>query len=98
MRWVLIIIVLFTGHVCAFDMGMYRGYQAYSAGDFKQAQQTYEKPLLKNPTDAQLNFNMGDVFYRTKTFDKAHDYFMRAACAENVANELKEHAYFNAGN
>ena len=71
---------------------------AYKKGDFKSAQDIYKKPLIDEPDNGQLLFNLGDSAYRLQEYQQARAYFSQAADLLTKNRELQEQAYYNAGN
>ena len=73
------------------------GNEAYSSGNFSEAQTLYEKALAAQPDHPAAGFNRGDSLYRQGKFAEAE-----AAFAQTIANEknpeLLAKSWFNRGN
>lgn len=76
----------------------YQAYNAYDVGNYEQAGIVYTKLLQNDPYDAQVNYNMGLVFYKQKKHEMASHYFDRAVGHSKNSSLLKEQALFNLGN
>ena len=82
-----------------FSVNMREAYSAYEKGDYKKSEDILKVLQAKNPFDPQINYNLGNVFYKQQKFEDAVNNFERAC--ENATKEqflLKEKAYFNCGN
>lgn len=76
----------------------YRAYRAYSSQDMEQARREYEQLLMEDPENPELNFDMGNVWYRMGEFEKSHNYFERIIQLSDVSDQLRLKALFNDGN
>ncbi len=75
----------------------YKMFEAYKKGDYKGAQNILKTALVKDPSDASLLFDSGDVAYRLQEYDQAAAYFTSAAKhAQDPAH--KEKSFYNVGN
>ena len=72
------------------------GNALYTKGKVEAALQKYTRAQALLPNSPLLAYNMGDVFFRQKDYDKAIESFGKAAQAPDKV--LAEAAYFNAGN
>ncbi len=72
------------------------GLAAYEQGAFKEARQSFEERLSREPEAPALQFNAGTAAYRLRDFQKAAEYFSRAMLTDD--EELRAAAEFNLGN
>jgi Ca-activated chloride channel family protein len=72
------------------------GNALYSKGKHEAALQKYTRAQALLPNSPLLSYNMGNVYFRQKDYDKAVEAYGRAAQAPDKA--LAGAAYFNAGN
>ena len=68
----------------------------FHAGKLDQAEKAYADILKKQPHNPVLLFNMGDVQYRKKQYDKALESFTGALATDDL--DLQAKSYFNLGN
>ncbi|MBP6869659.1 hypothetical protein KBC04_02150 [Candidatus Babeliales bacterium] len=71
---------------------------AYYEKDYDEALAHFHDLMHKNPYDAELNYNVGDVLYRQNKYHDAQAAFFRAADQAKSLSKLQEQALFNAGN
>ena len=81
-----------------FNQHNYQAHKSYQKKEYKQAQKIYEKQLIADPQNPELNFNVGACLYKQDRHEDALHYFMRTTKASSGLQKLKEHAHFNAGN
>ena len=81
-----------------FNLQNYQAHKSYQKKEYKQAQKIYEKQLIADPQNPELNFNVGACLYKQDRHEDALHYFMRTTKASSGLQKLKEHAHFNAGN
>lgn len=70
--------------------------QLYRDGKLDEARKEYTASLEKKPNDPVLRFNLGDVYYKKKEFDKAASSFTEALATEDL--NLQAKSYYNLGN
>lgn len=68
----------------------------FHTGQLEKAAETYRHALAKDPDNGILHYNLGDVYYRQKKYDKAASEFSSALQTDDLA--LQARAYFNLGN
>lgn len=73
-----------------------KGNNYYKKGKYTEALEEYTKARIKLPTEAGLNYNIGNINYKKNDYDKAIELFQKAL--ESKDEKLKEKAYFNIGN
>ncbi len=73
-----------------------RALREYEAGRYDLALQEFERWFQKRPEDERLAFNAGTAAYREGFYDRAAQYFERAARSTDL--RLQEWAYYNRGN
>lgn len=77
----------------------HKAYKAYEQKNYDKAREILEKEQVDNPNNPELNYNLGDIYYKLNNFDIAKSNFQRAIqnCSANQ-KELQEFSYFNLGN
>ena len=73
------------------------GNEAYSSGNFSEAQTLYEKALAAQPDYPVAGFNRGDSLYRQGKFAEAEAAFEQTIANEKNSDLLAE-SWFNRGN
>lgn len=68
----------------------------YEKGDYTQAVEILQAEIKNSPDDARLHYNLGNVYYRLKSWDEARREFDRALSTKDPA--LQADAFFNLGN
>ncbi|MFA5074549.1 MAG: tetratricopeptide repeat protein [Candidatus Babeliales bacterium] len=75
----------------------------YDQKNYNKVKEILEQEQVDNPNDPELNYNLGDIYYKLGKFNEAEFNFQRAI--ENCLNDksdyqkrLKEFSYFNLGN
>ena len=74
-----------------------RGNELYSAGDYDQALEAYEKALAEQPDAGEVFFNKGNVFFQKGEYDKAREAY-QAAALHTKDLTLEASAHYNRGN
>lgn len=72
------------------------GIAAYEQGNYEAARKAFESRLRMEPGSPTLQLDAGTAAYRLKDYDKASQYFSRAALAEDAT--LRSAAEFNFAN
>jgi len=72
------------------------GDDLYHENKFDQAEKAYAKTLEKDPENAILHFNLGDVQYKKKAYEKAISSFTKALQDDDLGLQAK--SYYNRGN
>ena len=72
------------------------GIQEYKAGQYEQAEASFEKGLQTEPDSRPLQFNAGAAAYKSGKFDQAISYFTKALLSED--KKLREEASYNLAN
>ena len=67
-------------------------------GNWPEATAQLKKVLTDQPDRADILYDSGIAAYKNAEFDKALAYFNKAGDIANAPQELREQAYFNAGN
>ena len=70
--------------------------QAYQKGDFAKSQQDYAASAAKEPTKAELQFNIGDAAYKAGDYAQAASGFEKSLKTGQVP--VQQSAYYNLGN
>ena len=70
--------------------------EEYQKGDYAQAQRDYLQSLKTDPTQAQLQYNLGAAAYRARDYAAAVSAFNNALKTQQVP--LQQSAYYNLGN
>jgi Ca-activated chloride channel homolog len=82
----------------ATEVGYSNAAHAAHQGNWQKAYDQYNQLLINNPDRPDLLYDAGVAAYRLGKFDTACAYLQRAVQQDNVADNLKEQAYFNLGN
>ncbi|MCF6188539.1 MAG: VWA domain-containing protein, partial [Desulfobulbaceae bacterium] len=72
------------------------GDELYRQKKFDQAEKAYAQILEKEPGDAILHFNLGDVQYKKKAYEKAISSYTKALQDDDL--KLQAKSYYNRGN
>lgn len=75
----------------------YKGQQALAQQDYTQALERFTSLVVRDPFDAEYNYNVGVALYGQKKYQAAQDSFARSAQHAHDA-QLKKQAWFNAAN
>ena len=73
-----------------------RAIQAYKHGKYDEALKIYNQLATDKPYDAECNYNIGDILYKSGKFQESIPYFKRAIEHGNM--HIKVQATFNIGN
>ncbi len=98
-----IIYLLFCSS-CCYGYGLqnllpqYFAHKAYKSGDFASSKLKYTQLLAKSPYDAELNYNLGTIFYKEKQYEDALSYLNRAVLHAKPNSTLHEQSLFNRAN
>lgn len=68
----------------------------YQAGRFDQARKYLEEALATDPSDAFVNYNLGNVYYRLGLYDRATSAYSKAVAGADP--DLIARAQYNLGN
>lgn len=97
MNMVLTFVVLFFGTSTHALFDHSRAVALMQQGKFEQAKPLLQRLVTDNPDDAAIMYDAGVLAYKLNDFEQAGSYFKHVA--ENASSQqLKERAYFNAGN
>jgi Ca-activated chloride channel family protein len=73
-----------------------QAHRKYQAGQYKEAEQAYQKLLEKKPDDPRLHYNAGAAAYQAGDFAEAAKHFSAAPPSPDL--DLQQRAYYNLGN
>jgi len=74
-----------------------QGMRAFDDGEFAEALQHFHQAQLDRPDDRELEFNIGDTYYRMEDYESAEQSFGRVlSMADDDA--LAQRTYYNLGN
>lgn len=99
MRWILLLSfwILFTPEANAFaPWEKYKADGLYNQSKYAEAAKAYEALLKENPNQPELQYNLGDAYYRLSQFEAAHRAFEQALNAADP--KIREQALYNLGN
>lgn len=68
----------------------------YEQGDYTGALQEYSELLKKNPEDPELNYNLGNTFYRLGQYDQALDAYTKGLNSQD--ENIRKQSLYNSGN
>jgi len=74
-----------------------KGNREYNENQFNKAEVLYKKSLLKTPTLAQANYNLGNTYYKQKRYDKSIEQYQKVL-ANTKDKKLGAQTYHNLGN
>lgn len=70
--------------------------QAFEKGEYDKALESYLKLKEKNPNDPEIDYNLGETYYRLENYDAAEEAFERAL---NIPDETRrKETLYNLGN
>ncbi len=98
------IIYIFFFYSYCYGYGMqnlfpqYFAHKAYRSGNFELCKSKYTELLANNPYDAELNYNLGTIFYKEKKYEDALSYLNRAVLHATPNSFLHEQSLFNRAN
>jgi Ca-activated chloride channel family protein len=73
-----------------------QGNRLYKEQKYDAAKNQYQDALLEDPNSPVVQFNMGDVTYQTKDYQKAMESFHKTLNVKDAA--MQSMAYYNVGN
>ncbi|MBF0099706.1 MAG: VWA domain-containing protein [Desulfobacterales bacterium] len=73
-----------------------KGLEAYNRADYDKALKYFIDAQLEDPERPEVEYNLGNVYYRQGDFANAAKHFSKALSSENV--QLKQRAQYNLGN
>ncbi len=73
-----------------------RAQRDFEKGEFRKAQDEYDRLLASDPEDSRLQYNSGNSAYAAKDYSTAAKRFEGALAAKDKT--LQQHAYYNLGN
>ena len=74
-----------------------QGMRAFDTGEFEEALQHFHQAQLDRPDDQELEFNIGDTYYRMEDYESAEQSFGRVLSMD-AEDDLALRAYYNLGN
>ncbi|MFO7890714.1 MAG: tetratricopeptide repeat protein [bacterium] len=72
------------------------GNQLFHEEKYDEAQNKYQDALLDNPASPLIQFNIGDVQYKKKKFEKALEAYYKSLDSKEI--DLQADSYYNIGN
>lgn len=63
---------------------------------YDEAQNKYQDALLDNPASPEIQFNIGDIHYKKKKFEKALEAYYKSLDSKEI--DLQADSYYNIGN
>ena len=73
-----------------------RGNDFLKKKKLKEAEENYKKADAEKPETPEILFNLGNLYYNKKDYDKAIDYFGKSAIKGD--NKIEEESLFRTGN
>ena len=72
------------------------GNRLYAEEKFDEANNEYQDALLDDPSSSRIQFNVGDVLYQKKNYEKALETYNKALDTDDPL--LQSQTYYNIGN
>jgi tetratricopeptide (TPR) repeat protein len=72
------------------------GNQAYRAARFEDALRAYTEAQVRSPESPEVQYNIGNVFYRQEDYERASEAYRKAL--EGAGSLLRRDAAYNLGN
>ena len=100
MRWmvtalILLILPAFAGAQSA-RKRVAEGNELFSQEKFDEANNKYQDALLDDPSSTEIQFNVGNVLYKKKNYEKALEAYNKSLNADDPLFQSK--TYYNMGN
>lgn len=73
-----------------------QGNQLYTEEKYDEANNKYQDALLENPNSTAIQFNVGDVLYKKKDYEKSMESYYKALDSDDPLFQAQ--AYYNIGN
>ena len=73
-----------------------QGNQLYTEEKYDEANNKYQDALLENPNSTAIQFNVGDVLYKKKDYEKSIESYYKALDSDDPLFQAQ--AYYNIGN
>ncbi len=97
MKFFFLILLLFTNLFSASPESLIKkGNTLYKKGKFEDALKHYTKARISMPTSSALSYNIGNIHYKKREYDKAIEAYEMALDSKDKT--IKENSYFNMGN
>ena len=93
---ILSFLIVFAAHSQQVNKHVITGNKLYHEKKYDEALSAYGKSMVQDPKDAVVNFNTGDVNYRTSKFDDAVKNFENTIGNTGDA-ALKQKGFYNKG-
>lgn len=95
-------LIVFLFSVIAFAQNKVKDYiiegnEFYEDGKFDQAEYSYKRAALEDPTSVKANYNLGNALFKQKRYKESVTHYNRSAEIAK-SNSDKHQAYHNAGN
>jgi len=72
------------------------GVEAYEKGEYEKALKLFIDAQLEHPDIREVDYNLGNVYYKTGDFDSAYHHYKRVLDGNNEI--LKQKSHYNLGN
>lgn len=73
-----------------------KGNTLFKQEKYEAAANKYQDALLDNPNSLHIQFNMGDVEYKKKNYEKALEFYQKVLKTDDL--QLQAKTYYNIGN
>lgn len=95
--FIIIILLFYTSDVFAiFSFKNNKACKLFKKGEYQKALKKYMDSQIENPESPILHYNMGNVYYEQRKYDKAIDELNKSLAIKN--NSIRSKAYYNIGN
>ena len=98
MKRALIVVLLFCMQISSGFLDHLKAVRAGEQGNWQRANELLQPMVVQQHDNPELLYDAGVSSHRTGAHSQATAYFLQAASQAKASNDLKEKAYFNAGN
>jgi len=99
MKYIISVILLLRliGPLMASGSGLLnQGNRYYQQGDYEKALEKYRQAQIASPGKPQINFNLGDAYYKMENYPEAEREYQNSLSFRD--KKLRAAAYYNLGN
>ncbi len=95
---IILLFLLIWSYPCfaAFSLKNNKGNKIFEKGKYKKALKKYMDAQMENPESPVLHYNMGNVYYKQKQYNKAIEEYNKAISIKD--SKSRAEIYYNSGN